>query len=63
MLEINKIYYGDSKEVLNNIDDAVIDLVVIDPPYKIVSTKSAGHNEIAESIKKYKGIYSSYLKL
>lgn len=35
MLETNHIYCGDSKQLLNNIEDNSIDLVVIDPPYKI----------------------------
>jgi site-specific DNA-methyltransferase (adenine-specific) len=33
MLEINKIYLGDSLEIIKSIDDSSIDLVVTDPPY------------------------------
>jgi site-specific DNA-methyltransferase (adenine-specific) len=37
MLEINKIYNGDSLELLKELDDESIDLVVTDPPYKTTS--------------------------
>lgn len=33
MVELNKIYCGDSKELLKQIDDESIDLVVTSPPY------------------------------
>ena len=33
MMEINKIYTGDSVELINDIDDESIDLVVTSPPY------------------------------
>lgn len=35
MLEINKIHLGNAYELIKEIDDKSIDLVVIDPPYKI----------------------------
>lgn len=57
MLELNKLYLGDCSDVLKNIDNKSIDLVVIDPPYKITQGKSGGafgkdkrdyHGEISE---------------
>ena len=35
MLEKNNIYLGDCYEMIKQIDDASIDLIVIDPPYQI----------------------------
>jgi len=35
MLEKNRIYLGDSYELIKQIDDKSIDLIVIDPPYQI----------------------------
>ena len=32
-MEINKIYTGDSVELINDMDDESIDLVVTSPPY------------------------------
>ena len=33
MLDLNKVYCGDSEQVLKEIDDETIDLVVTSPPY------------------------------
>ena len=33
MLELNKVYHGDSSEILKQLDDESIDLVVTSPPY------------------------------
>ena len=54
MLETNHIYCGDSKQLINNIEDNSIDLVVIDPPYKI-RPKTNGKGSLSESVKKYTG--------
>lgn len=35
MLELNKIFLGDSLELMKEIEDGKIDLVVTDPPYRI----------------------------
>ena len=32
-MELNKIYFGDTLELLDNIDDNSIDLVITSPPY------------------------------
>lgn len=54
MLETNQIYCGDSKELINNIEDNSIDLVVIDPPYKI-RPKTSGNGSLAVAVQKYTG--------
>lgn len=53
MLEINKVYYDDSKELLKNIDSKTVDLVVIDPPYKMDKSLSTSNSEFTRQIKKY----------
>lgn len=53
MLEINKVYYGDSKELLKNIDSKTVDLVVIDPPYKLSKSLSTSNSAFTRQIKKY----------
>ena len=35
MIELDKIYLGDSRELIKQIPDKSIDLVLIDPPYLI----------------------------
>jgi len=35
MLELNKIYNGDCRTVMNNVDDSVIDLAIFSPPYNV----------------------------
>ena len=42
MLEIDKIYNGDSYKLIKEIDDNSVDLVVIDPPYEISVSHGAG---------------------
>ena len=42
MLEIDKIYNGDSYKLIKKIDDNSVDLVVIDPPYEISVSHGAG---------------------
>lgn len=44
MLEINKIYNGDSRELLAQLPDESIDLIVTDPPYPVTSRGSAGNS-------------------
>lgn len=44
MLEINKIYNGDSRELLSLLPDESIDLIVTDPPYPVTSRGSAGNS-------------------
>ncbi len=41
MLELNKIYQGDSIELIKDIPDSFIDFVITDPPFKISQTYSA----------------------
>ena len=36
MLELNRIYHGDYKELIRSVDDRSIDLVVTDPPYLFI---------------------------
>lgn len=42
MLEINTIHLGDSYKLIKDIPDKSVDLVIIDPPYEMVSGGSAG---------------------
>ena len=35
MLELNKIYYGDCKVVMKQIDNESVDLILTDPPYNV----------------------------
>lgn len=44
MIELNKLYCGDSLELLKSIDDESIDLVVTDPPYKITARGNGGNS-------------------
>ena len=37
MLNTNKLYLGDSLELLKQLDNESIDLIVTDPPYKTTS--------------------------
>jgi len=37
MLETNKIYLGDCLNIMEKIDDNSIDLIVTDPPYRLIS--------------------------
>lgn len=39
MLKINKIYLMDCFDFLNEIDNEVVDLAVIDPPYNLKKAK------------------------
>lgn len=50
MLELNKIYLGDSYELIKQIPDKSIDLIVTDPPYLIESTKGGKNNNLGKSI-------------
>lgn len=34
-MEINKIYYGDCIQLMNQIDDESVDLIIADPPYNL----------------------------
>lgn len=48
MLEVNKLYHGDTFELLDDIDDGSIDLLLTDPPYNISvegSDKAYGHGK------------------
>lgn len=45
MIELNKIYLGDSYELIKKIPDKSIDLVIIDPPYFIENTDGGKNNE------------------
>lgn len=42
MMEVNKIYQGDSVSLLNSIPDNTIDLVCTDPPYRVTSRGGSG---------------------
>lgn len=46
MLEINKIYNMDCMEGIKLLDDKSIDLVIIDPPYKLNITKMKHTNKL-----------------
>src|SRR5690554_6328187 len=37
MIELNKVYLGDSYELIKNIPDKSIDLIVTDPPYDFMT--------------------------
>ena len=52
MLETNKIYNEDCLSWIKNIPDNTIDLVIIDPPYK-VRKKTTDVNTLAIAVKKY----------
>lgn len=41
-MEVNKIYLGDSYELIKKLPDKSVDLVIIDPPYEIVSGGGGG---------------------
>ena len=42
MMEINKIYHGDSVSLLDGIPDRTFDLICTDPPYRTTSRGNAG---------------------
>lgn len=42
MMEINKIYQGDSVSLLDGIPDRTFDLICTDPPYRTTSRGNAG---------------------
>lgn len=52
MIEVNHIYNGDSNIMIKDIDDNSIDLIIIDPPYKI-RKKTDEINGLAKAVKKY----------
>jgi site-specific DNA-methyltransferase (adenine-specific) len=33
MLKVNEIYLGDCREIIKSIDDNIVDLIILDPPY------------------------------
>lgn len=43
MMEVNKIYQGDSVSLLDGIPDKTIDLVCTDPPYLVTSRGGSGN--------------------
>ena len=52
-MELNKIYQGDCLEVMKGIEDKSVDMILIDPPYKVISggnkSKLAGwHSSVLE---------------
>lgn len=42
MMEINKIYQGDSVSLLDSVPDKTFDLVLTDPPYRVTSRGGSG---------------------
>lgn len=44
MLELNKLYQGDTLELIKEIKNESIDLIVTDPPYKTTSRGNAGNS-------------------
>lgn len=51
-MEINKIFHGDSYELIKKLPDKSVDLVVTDPPYLIENTIAGGGSNLAKSIQK-----------
>lgn len=49
-MEINKIYLGDSNELIKEIPDKSVDLIVTDPPYLI---GHGGHSGILKKSKRW----------
>jgi DNA modification methylase len=56
MLELNKIHLGDSYELIKQIPDKSVDLVVIDPPYEILT--NGGGGSFGEKHRKYHKQYT-----
>jgi site-specific DNA-methyltransferase (adenine-specific) len=50
-IELNHIYNGDSNKLIKIIEDNSIDLIIIDPPYKI-RKKTDEFNSLAKAVKK-----------
>jgi site-specific DNA-methyltransferase (adenine-specific) len=50
-IELNHIYNGDSNKLVKLIEDNSIDLIIIDPPYKI-RKKTDEFNSLAKAVKK-----------
>jgi DNA modification methylase len=51
-LDINQVYNGDSNLMIKSIESESVDLVIIDPPYKI-RKKTDEINSLAKAVKKY----------
>ena len=51
-LDINQVYNGDSNIMIKSIESESVDLVIIDPPYKI-RKKTDEINSLAKAVKKY----------
>lgn len=56
-MELNKIYHGDSYELIKQIQDKSIDLVYIDIPYEM---QSGGKGGGAFGVKYYFNIYHNF---
>jgi site-specific DNA-methyltransferase (adenine-specific) len=59
MLQLNDIYLGDSYKLLKEIKSNTVDLVIVDPPYKIVAGGGGGafgvenrsyHNDVSKKL-------------
>ena len=48
--KLNNIYNEDSYKAIKDIPDNSVDLIIIDPPYEIDSTKGGTNSELAKSI-------------
>ena len=66
MLDLNKVYCGDSEQVLKEIDDETIDLVVTSPPYSNLrhynNSLTEWNNEKFDAKDKGKNKYYSNIK-
>ena len=44
-MKLNHVYHGDNLEIMRGFDDAVIDLIYIDPPFNTGKTQKSTVNE------------------
>ncbi|MDO5556923.1 MAG: site-specific DNA-methyltransferase [Clostridia bacterium] len=59
---LNKIYNEDCLIGIKKIPDNFVDLVIIDPPYKILNHNAGGYSDLSHTIQKYNDeLYNSNL--